>query len=110
MVYSPVFLPSYSHHFADNIRTKFISASGVEKLTEKLGDSNVNVQLTALVCVTALCVHGITFSKIPPSDSHHFPDNIRTTFISANGVQKIVEELDYRLWETQAALGGQSSL
>ena len=62
--------------------------------------------VTALNCVTALCVHGITFSKIPPSDSHHFPDDIRTTFISANGVQKVVEELDDQMWDIQeAALG-----
>ena len=91
-------LPSSdSHHFQDDIRTKFILASGVEKLVEKLDVSEERVWNAALDHVEALCVHGIIFSKIPSSDFHHFPDDIRTTFIAANGVRQLIKKLD--IWE-----------
>ena len=81
--------------------------SGVEKLVEKLDVSEERVWNAALDHVKALCVHGITFSKISSSDFHHFPDDIRTTFIAANGIQKLVEKLDNRLPRLRiAALGG----
>ena len=83
-----------SHYFQDDIRTKFISSYGVEKIIEKL-----NISEWRLVCdvaldhVKVLCVYGITFCTIAYSDSHCFPDDIRTTFISANGVEKLIERL-----------------
>jgi len=88
---------SDSHHLQDDIRNKFILASGVEKLVEKLDVSEERVWNAALDHVKALCVHGITFAKIPSSDFHHFPDDIRTRFIAANGVRQLVKKLD--IWE-----------
>ena len=78
-------LPSSdSHHFQDDIRTKFILTSGIEKLVEKIDASEEQVWNAALDYVKALCVHGITFSNIPSSDFHHFqmtsePRSLRLT-------------------------------
>jgi HEAT repeat protein len=85
---------SNSHHFPDVIRTNFSLIHGLEKLIKKLEDSNKDVQKAALDCVKVLCVHGITFSSPPSSHSHHFPDDIRTKFISTNNLEKLIERLD----------------
>jgi len=82
-----------SHYFQDDIRTKFISSYGVEKLIEKLDISKWLVCDVALIHVKVLCVYGITFCTIAYSDSHCFPDDIRTIFIRANGVEKLIEAL-----------------
>lgn len=50
-------------------------------------------QDVALDHVRVLCVYGITFRTIAYSDFHCFPDDIRTTFIRANGVEKLIERL-----------------
>ena len=50
----------------------FILTNGLEKLIERLGDSDGTVRKTALICVQALCDYGMTFSNLPSSDSQHF--------------------------------------
>ena len=67
--------------------------NGLEKLIERLGDSDGAVRETALICVQALCDYGTTFSNLPSSDSQHLPDDIQINFISTNGVQKLIERL-----------------
>jgi len=96
-------LTTNSHYFTGNIRIKFTFMNGVEKLFERFGDPDSDVRKTALICVTALCVHGIVFTKLPSSDSHNFPDDIRSRFISSNGLGILiekVEDLDGKVRET----------
>ena len=62
-------LTTNSHCFAGNIRIKFTFMNSIKKLFERFGDPDSDVQKTALICITALCVHGIVFTKLPSSDS-----------------------------------------
>ena len=50
------------------------------------------MQATALHLVKALCIHGIASCIIVSLDSHHCPEEVRTTFIRTNSVEKLVEK------------------
>ena len=96
---------SDSHHFPDEVRSSFILSNSVEKIIEKTYNSHLDVRKIADNCVKALCVHGTMFTKLPSSDSHNFQDDIRTKFILASGVKKLVEKLDAsEEWVWNAAL------
>jgi len=86
-------LPSSdSQHFSDDIQTNFFPTNGVQKLIERLHNSDRNMQATALHFVQALCIHGIASCVIASLDSHHFPEEVRATFIRTNCVEKLIEK------------------
>ena len=81
-----------SQNFPDDIQINFISTNGVQKLIERLHNSNRDMQATTLHFVRALCIHGIVSFVIASLDSHHFPEKVRTTFIRTNSVEGLVEK------------------
>jgi len=55
---------SFSQNFQDDVRTRFISLSGIEQLFEKIQDSDSDVQMSALDCLQVLCAEGIIFDNL----------------------------------------------
>jgi vesicle coat complex subunit len=84
---------SYFYKISDNIRNVFILKNGVEKVMEKFQDSDRSMRQTALDCIKVLCDQGIIFFNFTPSTFHWLSDDIRTTFISAHGIQKLIDKL-----------------
>jgi hypothetical protein len=72
----------------------FILIDGIHKVIEKLQDPSKHVRRMALDCVKTACVQGVIFCNLTASKFYYFSDNMRTTFISINGVQKIIEKLE----------------
>jgi hypothetical protein len=66
------FTASCFHHILDDIRTNFISIDGVQKVVQRLLDSDRAVQQAALDCIKSLCVQGITFYNIKALVFHNF--------------------------------------
>jgi len=60
---------------------------------ERLQDSDGNIKQTALDCIQTLCNQGIIFFNFTALNVHQPSDDIRETFISSNGIQKIIDKL-----------------
>jgi hypothetical protein len=82
------------YYFPDEIQKEFISINGMQKVVEKLQDSDWNLRLAAIDCIQSLCVRGKTFLPFIAAGFYYPLDNIRTLFISNNGVQKLIEKLN----------------
>jgi hypothetical protein len=96
---NPTALDAY--YFSDDFWATFISTHGIHKILENLEDLDQKVQNIASDCIKTLCIQGIIFCNLIVLCIYQISDDMRTAFISINGIQKIIEKLNDPNWNVQ---------